>query len=307
MESDPRIIQEAFKLTGNEQEFIDTYGEDFTGRIDLRNACTYVDDDGNVVIIDPSCEIPPSNPGGGGSSRYTTNDCGCKIFKDTRRPGGAVKVEDTQFNDFRGVRRVEVVAKNSWFTRRRVNTDDKGCWRIDRQFKGKAWFWVRFMDKVSRRGKIRMAGAKTWKFWQKARTASVFLGVKRGPNFHDIRTKFGRWDGGTKGTRTHYGWAAATVNNSLHEFRDYARRERFISPPNRLNVMVFLGREDGFTTMLRQLGAKDFTAAVTMGLGFMGANEIDFTVDGGLGQFFSWCYGAIGLACFQRSPEYFYG
>jgi hypothetical protein len=115
MESDPRIIQKAFELTGNEQEFIDTYGENFTGRIDLRNACTYVDDEGNVVIIDPSCEIPPSEPGGG-SSRYTTNDCGCKIFKDTRKPGGTVKVEDTQFNDFQGVRRVEVVAKNGWFT-----------------------------------------------------------------------------------------------------------------------------------------------------------------------------------------------
>ena len=39
--SDPLVIRKAFELTGNEQEFIDTYGEDFTGTIDLRNACTY--------------------------------------------------------------------------------------------------------------------------------------------------------------------------------------------------------------------------------------------------------------------------
>jgi hypothetical protein len=49
--------------------------------------------------------------------------------------------------------------------------------------------------------------------------------------------------------------------------------------------MVFLGRRGGFTTMLRQLGAKDFTAAVTMGVGFWGANQTGFKVDDGLGQF----------------------
>ena len=283
--SDPLVIRKAFELTGNEQEFIDTYGEDFTGTIDLRNACTYEDDEGNTVVIDPSCDIPPSDPGGGGTSTFITNECGCSIFRNQRKPGGTVKVEDTQFRDFLPVRRVEVIAKDSWFTMRRVNTDDRGCWRIDREFSGKGWFWVRFKDKVSNRGKIRVVGAETWRLWQKARTASTFLGVKSGPNFHNILTRFGRWDGVNTGTKTHYGWAAATVNNSLHEFHDLAQAEGFSRLPSRLNLMVGLKRSSGFTTMLRQMGSNNFITAVNQGVGFWAPNSAKFSINDDVGYY----------------------
>ncbi|WP_198661685.1 hypothetical protein [Lewinella sp. IMCC34183] len=281
VESDPLVIQKAFELTGNEAEFREAYGENPTmENLDFSNECDY---DPNTVILPPDCG--DGGGGGGGTSTLIPNECGCQIFRNQRKPGGTVKVEDTQFRDFLPLRRVEVIAKDSWFTLRRVNTDDLGCWRIDREFSGKGWFWIRFKDKVSNRGKLRVAGADTWRLWQKARTASTFLGIMRGPTFHNILTRFGRWDGNNAGTITHYGWAAATVNNALHEFHDFAQREGFVRPPSRLNIMVGLKRRNGFATMLRQMGSTNFITAVNQGVGFWAPNVAGFSINDDLGYY----------------------
>ena len=285
-EQDSRVIYKAFELTGNEQEFLDTYGEpskDLT--ICIENE--YRDHEEEIISRDV-CGAGGgggSTPPSGGTSTFIKNNCGCSIFRNERKPGGTVKVEDTQFGTFLPVRRVEIVAKNGWFTRRRVNTDDNGCWRIDREYSGKAWFWVRFKDKASKRGKVRFAGVRGWRFWQKARTGTVNLGVKRGPNFHNIITRFGAWDGNTTGTKTHYAWAGATINNALHEFHDHARAEGFRSPPQRLNVLVGMRRSNGFATMLRQIGSHNFITAVNQGVGFWLPNQLNLTVNDAMGQY----------------------
>jgi hypothetical protein len=282
-EKDPEVIYTAYELTGNAQEFRDTYGE----VEDLSYLCLENQDDTDRKELVEDYE--PCRSGGGGTSpprpsEFIENECGCDIYRNVRKPGGCVRVEDTQFEDFQAVRRVEVVTKNGWFTRRRVNTDDDGCWRVNKEFKGKSWFWVRFKDKVSNRGKIRFAGVRGWRFWQKAQTGKVSLGMKRGPHYHNIIIRFNKWDGVTRGTKTHYAWAGATVNNALHEFHDYARQEGFIAPPRRLNIMVGMKRRNGFATMMRQMGSHNFITAVNQGMGYWVPNAVGFSANDNIGK-----------------------
>lgn len=233
-ESDPMILEKAFQTTGNGVEFLETYGEGSKSA--------------DICMENPTTVFEPCNTGGGGGgSQFITNECGCQIFANQRKPGGTVKVDDTQFNADLPDRRVRVLAKNSLFTWRRADTDDNGCWRIDRKFSGRAWFWVKFKDRVSNHGKLRFSGVRGWRFWQKAFTAKVYLGRLNGPVYNNILTRFGRWDGSTIGTKTHYAWAGATVSNALHEFHDFAQVEGFIAPPNNINLMVNLGQTRGLT------------------------------------------------------------
>ncbi|MBC6996470.1 hypothetical protein QWY85_02895 [Neolewinella lacunae] len=275
-ESDPKILKRAFEITGNGQEFTDTYGSIESGK----KICLLNRDDWTIIV----CEDDGGGTGGGGGSPFITNECGCQIFANQRKPGGTIKVEDTQFNQDFPVRRVRVVAKNGWFTWRRTDTDDNGCWRVDKEFSGRAWFWVKFKDTVTDRVKIRFSGIRGLRFWQKAFTGSVYLGRLNGPNFHNISTRFGRWNGQEVGTKVHYSWAGATVNNALHEFHDFSSQEGFIPPPDNINMMVNLKRTGGFATMLRQMGSQDFITAVNQGVGFWAPNAIGFTLNDNIGQ-----------------------
>ncbi len=92
------------------------------------------------------CDCTPPLP------NTTTNSCGCEVFSNQRKPGGCVKVEDTQLSTpgdpgtFEGVRRVKVTTKDTWFTEDETWTDDSGCWKINDEYSGKAWIWIRFKN-----------------------------------------------------------------------------------------------------------------------------------------------------------------
>jgi hypothetical protein len=260
-EDDPVIIKKAFENTGNGQSFVDDFEQSgMPQKLDFSNQKSELDFETDGDDTDDT--DGGGGGGGGGGVGPLINDCGCVISRNTRRPGGTIKVEDTQFQRFVPVRRVRVIGKNGWFTWHRANTDDNGCWRIDHTYRGRTWFWVDFEDKE--RCNIRFAGVRGWRVWQKSQTGSVFLGRIAGNNVNNIVARFGAWDGGTVGTKTHYAWAGATVNNAIHEFHDFADQEGFISPP-KINTMVALGRRDGFAPMMRQMGVVNLMNAVSDG------------------------------------------
>ncbi|MEM1357543.1 MAG: hypothetical protein AAGF89_05060 [Bacteroidota bacterium] len=257
-EKDPKVVQKAYEITGNGKEFAANWGNPKNGA-KMENEMCFEND----TQLEPAdCG---DGSGSGGGSSFITNDCGCEIYINQRKPGGCIQVDDTQYNEFMGVRRVRVVAKNSWFSWRRVETDDNGCWKVNREFRGRAWFFVKFKDRVSDRVKIRLAGVNGWRFWQKSFTAQHAVGQVNGPNFHDITIRYHRRTDTGTGNETHYTWSAATINNAVHEFHDVAATEGINAPPE-INLMVMLNQSGGFAPMVRQIGFGDFRDALVDGL-----------------------------------------
>ena len=148
-----------------------------------------------------------------------TNDCGCPIPASPRRAAGCVRVQDTQFagqaGEFPGVRRVRVIGVNKLYDIRRTYTDDMGCFQLPGKanFSGKAWFVVRFK---SPRGEIsRLSLLRPWDlFW-----AMTFIAPPTTIPFNDIQITFDEEDEEFRNGRGQ--WAAATVNNALHEYHDF--------------------------------------------------------------------------------------
>lgn len=262
-ESDPIILNESFDLTGNGAEFAETY---------LKNGMpTKI-----CIAIEKSEDCHDVGPGAGGGNPFVLNECGCLISTNQRRPGGCVQVFDSEFQDFEAVRRVTVYAKNGWFTWRRANTDDNGCWRIDKSFFGKAWFWVKFKDRQSNRTRLRLSGVRGWRFWQKAFTAKYYVGRLKGPTFNNINVQFDRWtDTLNMGSKVHYGFAAATINNTVHEIHDFAAAENITLPPPNLNILVRLRKRNGYAIMLRQIGCTEVLSAAALGTTFWPPNALD--------------------------------
>ncbi|MBC6994637.1 hypothetical protein QWY85_07570 [Neolewinella lacunae] len=247
-EKEEIILEEAFDRTGNKPEWDSIYKNQgdycFENRLALE-----CDDNGTF--------------GGGTGGGGPLNACGCPIPSNSRFPSGCIQVEDTEFGAFQGVRRVRVVGKNSWFTWRTADTNDQGCWTINRRFSGKAWFWVNFKNEG--RLKLRFAGVNGWRFWQKAFAGEHYIGRINGPVFNNILVRYNSRQDNAVGTEGHYTWAGATVNNALHEYYDRANAEGFNTPPD-INTLVMLGRTDGFATMLRQMGAGNFRNAFADGV-----------------------------------------
>lgn len=133
-------MKEAFRLTGNNYD--DSYvgsGGTGSGRPDPEckpecpnYPCCLEPDilcDDVPCITDPNQGCQPGSPnwpeclggGGGGSSEFTQNDCGCTVFSDVRKPGGCIKVEDSELSTpntpstFQGVRRVRVTMRTTGF------------------------------------------------------------------------------------------------------------------------------------------------------------------------------------------------
>ncbi|MEL7249613.1 MAG: hypothetical protein AAFO03_14390 [Bacteroidota bacterium] len=256
------ILGQAFTRTGNGAEFEEIFATSLL-----------CEEDPDIIVFEPEdC----GHTGGGTGGTTTINDCGCEIFVEQRKPGGCLRVDDVQLanpgqtENFAGVRRAKVFAKDSWFTIRETFTDDNGCWKINRNYSGKAWINFRF--KNDDRNKIR---SEFFDFISTTSAVKVSTGAIAGPNFHDIQLNLFRQGTFTNFTgiafidelirkKEHEIWAAATVNNAIHEFHDFAAAEG-ISVPPRLNVLILEKQRFGFASMLRQIGEGTFLNAVTNG------------------------------------------
>ncbi len=266
--SDPLLMAESFRLNGLSAE-IPTYVfpqgiKDFDiSLIPIEPDCP----PGCVPVLrinedaDPThpvnwewyCDCYPDNDE---ESVYTINDCGCEVFSNQRKPGGCIKVEDTQLSvagdpeTFEKVRRVKVTMKDSWFTEDETWTNDSGCWKINDEYRGRAWMWIRFQNP---RCSVRAEPTNNSKVMEWLSPAKDYVGRIWGPNFNDIEVNYHMWS--VLGSQAHRFWGAATVNNAVHEFYDLAPTEGINLPPGQLRIFTgtFEG-VSGFALMADKMG-----------------------------------------------------
>lgn len=263
--SDPLLIAESFILTGNADE-ITSYV--FKGGLRHEDLIMY---DGTPVeqAIDepecpPGCEavlilggmgIPPEawewdcdcTP----PPQQTLNECGCPVFASRqRKPGGCVNVEDTELSTpgtpttFLGVRNVRVIAYDGYFNFDETETDEKGCWNIDDEYHGNAWFWIKYKNN---RCKIRGTENNSHAFRQWLFPIVHYVGKLVGPTYNNISVNYSMYT--ASGSQAHRFWGAATVNNAVHEFHDYSATDLIAPPPNDLDIYIGHGEVIGYAIM----------------------------------------------------------
>jgi hypothetical protein len=176
-----------------------------------------------VLVVDDSgpnkykweCDCSGGDPDIG-FDPYVTNDCGCTVYSDKKKPGGCINVQintSTSSPVFEGVRDVKVILRDNWlqfgYSPYVTYTDDNGCFKYNRKFSGKMYITVRFKNSDSREraenfGSLLSAHEETF---------GPFSGT-----FNNFRINFLQWS--TAGNLQHISWGAATVNNEVKEFLD---------------------------------------------------------------------------------------
>ena len=192
--------------------------------------------------IECNSYTPPPPP-----NNFTTNDCGCTVFSDERKPGGCIKVRDTDHGQLEGVKRVKVILKDTWFTEDEVWTDDNGCFKVNSRYSGSAWMWVKY---ESSRIKIRGTKGGFASIWQWAFPVKDYVGRLKGPRFNNISVNYEMWS--EEGSTAHLYWGAATVNNANHDFHEYAAADGINGPKTQLDVYVGKGDRYGYALMSGQ-------------------------------------------------------
>jgi len=204
-----------------------------------------------VGYMIPDDRIDGGTGGAGGENPldYTTNDCGCLVYADIRKPGGCIRVRDVEFNNLQGVRRVKVILKDTWFTEDEVWTNENGCFSIYNNYYGKAWMWVKFKSAaVQIRGQLLTFANIIFYEW--ASPIKDKVGKIGGPQFNNIQVAYERNVGNN--TNNHLYWGAATVNNALHEFNELAGQEKINPLPDDLDVLIGTNDAFGFALMSSQ-------------------------------------------------------
>lgn len=196
------------------------------------------------------CECEPADP--------PVNQCGCPIEHE-RNPAGCIRVEDTQLSTaedpttFEPVRRVKVIARNGYsifegWIDRVTWTDDNGCFLIDElQYDGAMWMWIEFRNN---RCKIRGVETGLDRLYEWMFPIKDPVGKTYGPNFRDIEVNYHMYE--NTQTQAHRYWGAATINNSVHEFHDYAIDEGIAQPPNGIDIFAAIRRQHGYALMSAQ-------------------------------------------------------
>jgi len=136
-------------------------------------------------------------------------------------------------------------------------TNDNGCWQITKEYKGNAWMWIKFK---SDRCKIRGAGEGVRAVWDWISAVKDYIGKLEGPAFNSIRVDYNRWT--NQGSREHIYWGAATVNNAVHEFYEYAAQDGINAPKSGLDIYVDRNHANGAAYMSSQIWIADHLAAV---------------------------------------------
>lgn len=183
----------------------------------------------------PNCEELPVVTG-------TTNGCGCQVSTNVRYPGGCVKVVDTQLPangtlpngtpaHLDGVKQVKILWWNGWFGIWGTQTDDNGCWQIYDEDYGEGHLWITFKND---RAKIR--GIRDARIWDYAHAVKDYVGKIGGPNFNNVSVIYNT-GGGTSSASLMF-WYAATTNNALWEYYNFAPSDGIALPPGDLKILL---------------------------------------------------------------------
>ena len=231
------LTEEAFRITGNT----------FVGL--LSSEC----DEDHPRWPECLCDIYPPGPereeclervNGGGDPPGGNQSC--VLNNHPRNPAGYIRVEDTQLG-LQPVKRVKVILKNGWFTEDQTWTDDNGCFFINRRYRGTARMWVKFKNSEAKIHSLRQ-----WKVWEYFFAVKDYVGRISGPVFNNISVTYGNSTVDISQAKRY--WMAATVNNAIQEYHDYAANDNILVPADNLRVVISTWGDDGVGSapMLRQ-------------------------------------------------------
>lgn len=199
--SDPYYCECVYYLYSNEQNrwIVESVDGD----------CSQFEEDGWNTTSSVECTgytpPPPTTP------NLTINGCGCQVYTNQRKPGGCINVLNTNTTELTGVRRVAVHMKDNWFTTDVTFTDAGGCWKINQEYHGRAWMWVKFYN-----------GAATIRALRLADPLDLFLGVRdyvgmlSGPRFNNINVEYLGSNNGRSADQLF--WVAATTHNAVQDY-----------------------------------------------------------------------------------------
>lgn len=201
-----------------------------------------------LPVTEPT--IPPPGGGGGGGNgggeptgcQIRTGACGCPSVSNTRNPAGCISVIDDanlptndnfagQSVHVDGVRRVKVITKDTWFTESEGFTSDNGCFKINARYKGKAWVWVKFKSSRTTIRSFRLPN-----IWEYSMAVKDPVGTVFGPNFSNIRVVYSHVE--DDDSRGKLYWYAATVNNAVHEYDEFASCDGNPTAPQDLEILL---------------------------------------------------------------------
>ncbi len=183
---------------------------------------------------DPPCV--PGNPDwpdclkddtGGGA--IVLNDCGCAVPANIRNPAGCIQVEDTQLG-MMGVKSVKVITMNGLFSIHRTFTDENGCFKIDKNYSGKGWVWVRFTNEF--------ATIRPLLNWSKIKylfPVTDYAGSLTLP-FNNIHIVY-KQNANPLSSMSVF-WNAATVHNAILDYREFAETDGLTLPPANMTVVL---------------------------------------------------------------------
>lgn len=182
----------------------------------------------------PDClavEPIPGTPGSSTDIGSIQNNCGCEVSYDARQPAGCIQVEDSQLG-IQPVRKVKVIVAFNWFNVKSAYTKNNGCFQFNHSDgNGKVRMWVKFKNE---RSTIR--GIQDWRVWQYFWAIEDPVGTLKN-SFNNISVIYGHSN--EPNSKALKYWMAATTNNALHEFHDFAAQDGINPPPNDLDITLF--------------------------------------------------------------------
>ncbi|MEO1628668.1 MAG: hypothetical protein AAFV25_26205, partial [Bacteroidota bacterium] len=182
-------------------------------------------------------EPPPPPPSG---------HCGCNIWANQRMISGCVQVEDSELG-LEGVRRVQVIARDGWFTFKRTYTTDGGCFKIRHSVgrKNRLRLKLKFENQLVKARNL--SGLRIWEYFFAVKDRR---GVIPFP-YNNISVVYR--DSPDRKGRQKKNWMAAIALNGVGEFHQFAAQEGIV-PPDKvhiLNTTWFDGLGAGSAPMFR--------------------------------------------------------
>lgn len=170
------------------------------------------------------------------------NSCDCLVYDNPKKPGGRIMVEDTQLTSGNGigdegVKWIKVKStRHHWgFIYRTTDTDENGCWKIDKSYDVKnAKFKFVFRDRIADRLIIR--SVRNLRFWNAMlKPVKYAWKLKRkSKQWNDLCLVFhDKVDYNTKGEEA---YVASHANNAYHEFFD--ELTEFEEVDSRIHILI---------------------------------------------------------------------
>ena len=247
------------------------------------------------------CECPDDweDDGGGGPPAGQVEKCGCYVYDDKRMPGGKMSVTDTQFPEPEGVRKIKVMTAPRYFgfIWHNTNTDDNGCWKINkRYFVKNLKIKAVFKDRVSDRMVIRsLRGIRLWNAFLKP-VKHKFVESRSNKEWNSLCLVINE-DTVNNDSRDEQSYIAALTNNSIHEYYDDFSN---MPSPGKLKVLIHnVGDNLNAAPMFSEIDQDQFTIEDVTN--FLAGYEVPFV--GALLQLWDWSKPDLFLSFGDAKPS----